>query len=93
MAQKKGHICVAQHKCPREAEERRGEEREGTASVGEATGYITAMHHMFGITLMLIHMQHAGHSVYLRGNVGIYVPYVWNYLNVDTHAAHRAWYI
>ena len=64
MAQKKGHICVApQHKCPREAEERRGEEREGTASVGEAAGYITATRHMFRITLMLIHMQHVGHSI------------------------------
>jgi hypothetical protein len=38
-------------------------EREGVASVGEATGYITAMCHMFGITLTLIHMQHTGHGI------------------------------
>jgi hypothetical protein len=64
MAQKKGHIHVApQCKCPRKVEERRGEEREGTASVGEAAGYITATCHIFGITLTLIHMQHAGHGI------------------------------
>jgi hypothetical protein len=70
MAQEKGYIHVAQRKCPREAEERRGEEREGTASAGEATRYITAMRHMFGITLTLIHTQHAGHGI-SEGKCGV----------------------
>ena len=51
--------------------------REGVASVGEAAGYITAMRRMFGITLMLIHMQHTGHSI-SEGKCGVTTRHVDN---------------
>ena len=48
---------------PPEKQRRGGQGEGGHSKYGKATIYITVPYSMFGITLMLIHMQDVGHGI------------------------------
>ena len=85
MAQKKGHVCVApQRKCPRALTlERRAEERELQVG-GSCRIYNGSMRYVrnYSNSLMLIHMQHAGHGLSDGETIASIVAYAWDHMQI-----------